>query len=270
MPFRTAPRFRPAAAPAEIGGVAFATAADVLVAAGVAVVDATATCTVPGVIGNGFVAGQIQTLASVLPSLSVAGVTNTTTSADGAEAEDDEYHRERIVLAPEQWSNAGSVGAYRFWARSAHPDVIDVAVASPSPAVVTIHPLTWSGLPSQGIKDRVYATCSADTVRPLTDDVRVLDPVLVDYQIVARITRLKDADSTLTLTTAQTAAQNWRDAGLKKLGGDIVRTQIIRALHGYGVYSLDLQQPAVDQVIGSQGWSRCTAIDVSLSGLADE
>lgn len=269
-PVPAAATILPAGTMVEIGDVAFATNADVLVAAGVASVDTAATCTVPGVIGNGFVAGQIQTLASVLASLSVESVTNTTVSANGAEAEDDEYYRERIVLAPEQWSNAGSVGAYRFWARSAHPDVIDVAVVSPTPGVVNIHPLTKTGLPSQGIKDLVYATCSADTVRPLTDDVRVLDPVVVDYQITARITRFKDADSTLTLTTAQTAAQNWRDAGLKKLGTDIVRTQIIRALHGYGVYSLDLQKPAVDQVVGPQGWSRCTAIDVSISGIADE
>jgi phage-related baseplate assembly protein len=222
------------------------------------------------VIGNGFVAGQIKALASVLPALSVASVANTRTSEGGAEAEDDEYYRERIVLAPEQWSNAGSVGAYRFWARSAHPDVIDVAVVSPSPGVVNIHPLTRLGLPTQSIKDLVYAKCSADTVRPLTDEVMVLDPVVVDHEIVARITRFKDADSTLTLSEAQSAAQAWSDASRLKLGGDIVRTQINRRLHGYGVYSLDLQQPAADLVVGPQGWARCTSIDIAISGVAGD
>lgn len=269
-PVPAAPSILPAGTTVEIGDVAFATDADVLVAAGAASADADATCTQVGVVGNGFVVGQIKALASVLPALSVASVANTRASEGGAEAEDDEYYRERIVLAPEQWSNAGSVGAYKFWARSAHPDVIDVAVVSPTPGVVNIYPLTKAGLPTQSIKDLVYATCSADTVRPLTDDVSVLDPVVIDYEIVARITRFRDADSTLTLSEAQSAAQAWRDAGLLKLGGDVVRTQINRKLHGYGVYSLDLQQPAVDLVVGPQGWARCTAIDVAISAIAGE
>jgi phage-related baseplate assembly protein len=269
-PTPAAPSVLAAGVMVEIGDVAFATTADVLVGAGVASIDVHATCTQVGVIGNGFVAGQIKALASVLPALSVASVANTRTSEGGAEAEDDEYYRERIVLAPEQWSNAGSVGAYRFWARSAHPDVIDVAVVSPSPGVVHIHPLSRLGLPTQSIKDLVYAKCSADTVRPLTDEVVVLDPVVVDYELVARITRLKDADSTLTLSEAQSAAQAWSDASRLKLGGDIVRTQINRRLHGYGVYSLDLQQPAADLVVGPQGWARCTLIDIAISGVAGD
>lgn len=269
-PKPAAPAVLPAGTVVEGGDVAFATDADVVVAAGSDSVEVSATCTAVGVVGNGFVAGQIQSLASVIPNLSIASVANTTTSANGAEEEDDEYYRERIVLAPEQWSNAGSVGAYQFWARSAHPDVIAVAVVSPSPGVVNIHPLTKTGLPTQTIKDLVYAKCGADTVRPLTDEVHVLDPVLSDYQIVARITRFKNADNALTLSTAQKAAQDWQAASLKKLGADIVRTQISTALHGYGVYSLELLQPAVDKIVGPEGWAHCTAIDVQITAIADE
>lgn len=260
----------PAGTLVTVGEIAFGTDSDVVVAAGAQSIEIDATCTTPGVIGNGFVVGQVQTLDSVLPDLSVAAVSNTTVTADGAEAEDDEYYKERITLAPERWSNCGSVGAYQFWARSAHPDIIAVAVVSPSPGVVNLHPLTKTGLPSQGIKDLVAAACSADTARPLTDDVHVLDPVLSDYQIVARITRYKNADNDLTLSTAQKAAQDWQAASQKRLGADIVRTQINKALHGYGVYSLDLLQPAADQPVGEQGWSRCTGIDVSITAIADE
>jgi phage-related baseplate assembly protein len=260
----------PAGTLVTVGDVGFSTGEDVVVAAGAASIDIAASCTTPGVVGNGFVVGQVQTLDSVLPNLSVASVSNLTVTADGAEAEDDEYYKERIALAPEQWSNAGSVGAYQFWARSAHPDVIAVAVVSPTPGVVNIHPLTKTGLPSQAIKDLVAEKCSASKVRPLTDDVHVLDPVLVDYQIVARITRYKNADNALTLSTAQKAAQDWQAASQKRLGADIVRTQINKALHGYGVYSLELLQPAADQAVGDQGWSRCTNIDISIVAIADE
>lgn len=145
-----------------------------------------------------------------------------------------------------------------------------MAIVSPTPGVVNIHPLTKSGLPSQDIKDAVFAKCSADTVRPLTDDVHVLDPVVTDYQIVARITRRKNADNNLTLSKAMSAAQGRWAASRKELGADIVRTQISSALHGYGVYSLELLQPAADQVVGLEGWSRCTAIDVQISAIADE
>lgn len=254
----------------EGGGIAFATNSDVIVAAGSAQVDVPATCTTTGVVGNGFLAGQIQTLTSVVADLSISAVSNTTVSSGGADTEDDDGYRERIVLAPEQWSNAGSVGAYQFWARSAHPDVIAVAVVSPTPGVVNIHPLTKTGLPSQAIKDLVFERCSAQTVRPLTDDVHVLDPVVTDYQIVAKITRYKNADSVLTLSTAQKAAQDWKDASTLRLGADIVRTQINSALHGYGVYALELQQPAADQIVGPEGWARCTGVDVQITSIAGE
>lgn len=260
----------PAGTTAEGGDVAFATDADAVVAAGTESVEVSATCTTAGVVGNGFVAGQIANLASVVANLSIKSVANTTASANGAEQEDDEYYRERVVLAPEQWSNAGSVGAYRFWARSAHPDVIAVAVVSPTPGVVNIHPLTKNGLPTQTIKDLVYEKCGADTVRPLTDEVHVLDPVVTDYQIVARITRFKNADNALTLSTAQQAAQDWQAASRKRLGADIVRTQINSALHGYGVYALELLQPAVDQIVGLEGWARCTGVDVQITAIASE
>ena len=260
----------PAGTTVEGGGVAFATDADIVLAAGTAQVEVAATCTTTGAIGNGFLAGQIQTLTSVVPDLSISAVSNVTASSSGADIEDDDGYRERIVLAPEQWSNAGSVGSYQFWARSAHPDVIAVAVVSPTPGVVNLHPLTKTGLPSQAIKDLVFERCSAQTVRPLTDDVHVLDPVVTDYQIVAQITRYKNADSALTLSTAQKAAQAWQEASALRLGADIVRTQINSALHGYGVYALNLLQPAVDQVVGPEGWARCTGVDVQITAIAGE
>ena len=46
-----------------------------------------------GIVGNGFVAGQIKTLSSSLPGLSVDTVHNITTSAGGADEEDDALER---------------------------------------------------------------------------------------------------------------------------------------------------------------------------------
>ena len=64
------------------------------------------------------VVGQINTLVD--PIAYISSVSNTTASTGGTDTEDDENYRERIQLAPESFSVAGSEGAYIYWARSAH------------------------------------------------------------------------------------------------------------------------------------------------------
>lgn len=249
----------------EGGEVSFACLAQTMVPPGALSIDVEAACTQAGIVGNGFLAGQIKTLSGSLPGLSVESVQNITTSAGGADAEDDEHLRERIVLAPEQFSNAGSSGAYRFFALSAHADVIDVAVVSPTPGVVNIHPLVKTGLPSAAVKAAVLAACNAQRVRPLTDQVLVLDPVVVDYTITAQLTLFSTADAALALSEAQRAVAAYRDRQQSRLGLDVVRTQIIEVLQVYGVYSVALPQPALDQVLPDQGWPRCTAITITVA-----
>ncbi|WP_395060410.1 baseplate J/gp47 family protein [Polaromonas sp.] len=252
----------------EGGEISFECLAQNTVPPGALSIDVEAACTQAGVNGNGFVPGQIKTLSSSLPGLSVDTVQNITTSAGGAEEEDDEHLKERIVLAPEQFSNAGSVGAYRFYALSAHQDIIDVAVVSPTPGVVNLHPLVKTGLPSAAVKAAVLAACNADRVRPLTDQVNVLDPVIVDYAITAQLTLFSTADAALAQSEAEKAAVAYRDRQQARLGQDIVRTQIIEVLHSYGVYSVALPQPAADQVLSDHSWPRCTAITITVAGTA--
>jgi phage-related baseplate assembly protein len=248
----------------EGGQVSFETVADATVSAGSTSVDVEVACTQSGVVGNGFVAGQINVLSTPLPGLSVASVQNTDTSADGADAETDEQFRERIVLAPEQFSNAGSAGAYRFYARSAHPEIIDVAVVSPTPGVVDLYPLVASGLPSDAVKAAVLAACNADRVRPLTDQVNVLDPVVVEYTITAHLTLFTTADATLAQSEAQKAAEAYRDRMQSALGKDIVRDELIATLKVYGVYSVGLVGEDIE--LDDQSLPRCTAINITVAG----
>jgi phage-related baseplate assembly protein len=198
----------------------------------------------------------------------LTGLTNAAGEAVGDEPDD--RFRERILLAPERYSNAGSVGAYRYHALSAHVDIIDVAVLSPTPGVVNIHPLIKEGLPSAAVKAAVLAACNADRVRPLTDQVNVLDPVIVDYSIKAGLTLFRGADAALALSEAQKAAEAYRDRQQARLGRDIVCTQIIDVLHGYGVYSVALNSPALDKLIADDQWPRCTAIVITLAGTAQD
>lgn len=254
----------PKGAVIEGGGVSFLTLDDVTVPAGGQSVEVDAECSAAGVSGNGFVAGQIKILSTALPALSVASVQNITTSEGGAEEELDDRYKERIVLAPEQFSNAGSSGAYRFHTLSAHQDIIDVAVVSPTPGVVNLHPLVKTGLPSQAVKDAVFAACNSERVRPLTDDVHVLDPIIVDYEIKAELTLYSSADAVMALAEAQKAAEAYRDRMQSSLGKDIVCDDQIAALKVYGVYSVGLI--GVDIELSDESWPRCTGINISVIG----
>uniref|UniRef100_UPI0027DF73D8 baseplate J/gp47 family protein n=1 Tax=Neisseria bergeri TaxID=1906581 RepID=UPI0027DF73D8 len=67
--------------------------------------DLEAVCTQTGVSGNGFAAGQINTLVSPIDGVSAA---NIEVSAGGADEESDDAYRQRILLAPESFSVAGA------------------------------------------------------------------------------------------------------------------------------------------------------------------
>jgi phage-related baseplate assembly protein len=135
-----------------------------------------------GSLANGLLPGQINKLVDPLPW--VDSVSNITVSSGGADIEDDENLRERIHLAPESFSVAGPVGAYISWARNATQLVVDVGVDSPVPGVVQVYPLLAGGqLPTQEILDLVAATLSADDIRPTSDNVQVLTPIPVEYDL---------------------------------------------------------------------------------------
>lgn len=283
-PVPTLSTLLPAGVLVEGAGLVFQTSSTVLVASGQASVDVPAFCTQVGVVGNGFAPGQINALDGNVPGFAVTGVSNITATAGGANEESDERLRERVVLAPEQFSTAGSAGSYRYHAVSAHPDVVDVAIRSPQLALqsgsiaavgdvpagcVYIYPLTRQGLPSTPIKNAVAAACSAETVRPLTDFVQVFDPELQTYALTVQLTILTGADAVATLARAQQAAQEFVAERSSRLGADIVRSQIINVLQGSGVYNVNLVQPAADLLVPAHGWAQCAGISVTVAGVAN-
>lgn len=167
------------------GRLSFISDQDVVIAPGQLQATVGSTCLTAGVLGNGWAAGQIN----VIGNPPVVGMTasNVTVTADGVEDEDDERYRERIILAPEAYSNAGSRGAYRYHALAVHQSIIDVAVHGPAegqlPGHVALYPLTATGLPTSDLLERVESLVSGERVRPLryrqgaaTDNRAVHDP----------------------------------------------------------------------------------------------
>lgn len=250
------------------GGVVFATDYNLTIKAGDVSGDMAATATTAGAAGSGYIAGEVAELLQ--PVAYVGTAANVTTTSAGAEAESDDNYRERIREAPESWTNAGSKGAYRFFARSAHPQIIDVAVTSPSAAVVNVYPLMSYGLPSQEILDLVEAALNDEKVRPLTDQVQAVAPTQVAFTIAGAVTLYDWADTASVLDAIDVALARYQADLQKKLGKDIVLTQIIAAINGVGgVYKTVLTSPLVDTVLSDDNWANCIGVEITVAGYAN-
>ncbi len=244
----------------------FATDAALTIPAGQLTGDVTATADAAGAGGNGYLAGEINDMVDPVPY--VQGAVNTSVTVGGAEIEDPERYRGRIMLSPEHFSSAGPEGAYIYWAKTAHPLIIDVKVTSPSPGVVNVYPLMTTGLPSDDIRDLVAATLTAIKVRPLTDNVAVISPAEVQFSIMVAVTLLASCadsdDAAIVAISALIAA--YTDQMRAALGKDIVKDDFISIIKGYrGAYNsvfTDFDEQALDDT----QWANCTAIAVTIAG----
>lgn len=235
--------------------VYFAPREPVEILSGHTVADVLVVCTETGALGNGYLPGQIKGLVDPLPW--IQSVENTTISAGGADTEDDEHLRERGRLAPEAFSNAGSYGAYRFWAMSAHQDVVDVAVIGPPEidlGCVELYPLMSGGvLPTEELLNLILAACNADDVRPLTDHVSAHSPVEVMYVLkVAYWIERDDATQANAIKAAvERAASEWVTWQRSKIGRDIVPSRLIQMIMAAGAKRVEVISPPY-QVLGGK------------------
>lgn len=251
--------------------LAFITDEEVLIPAGQTQVTVTATCSTVGEAGNGWAVGQISVITN--PPFAGLLATNIAVSFDGAEDEDDDRYRERIILAPEAYSNAGSRGAYRYHAMAVHQSIVDVAVHGPAegqlPGHVALFPLTTSGLPTADLLQRVLALVGGEKVRPLCDTVHALPPVQVDYSINARIVFFNSADRVTTMAQVQAAANAYVLELSAGLGVDIVPEQLIARLQVAGVYRAFVEQPAVPRELLGNEWAVCSSIQLIDAGTSN-
>ena len=222
------------------GIVTFATDEELVIAAGDLTGDVSASCTVAGVAGNGYLPGQISTIVRPMTFVDLAENTNATYG--GADIESDEDYAERIRLAPNAFSVAGPIKAYVFYTQSVSSAIIDVSVDSPTPGVVNVYPLLEGGvIPDQTLLDKVLEKLSAEDVRPLTDDVHALQAEAVTYTINVRyFIKNSDKNKAETIRTNVAAAvENYRLWQQGKIGRDIVPAELVRAVMNAGAARLD-------------------------------
>lgn len=236
--------------------------------------DVTAVCTTPGSAANGYAVGQIS--VQLNPSTLIGNVTNTTIPSGGGAPETDNHLRARIQAAPNQFSVAGPTGAYRYWALTADPSIMDAVVSSPQPGSVNVYVLPGpipvqpasspnaSGIASAALLSKVLAIVSSASVRPLTDTVAALAVTEVDYEITGTVTLYSDGDLVSVTTNVNAAAAAFALALASRIQRDIVPSQIIEALQAVaGVYEVVLSAPSYTQLTVGQ-WANCTAINLTV------
>lgn len=233
----------PAGTEVTNGIVTFATDEELVIAAGDLTGDVAASCTVPGVAGNGYLPGQLTTI--VRPMTFVDMAENTNETYGGADAESDEDYAERIRLAPNAFSVAGPIKAYIFYTKSVSSAIIDVSVDSPTPGVVNVYPLLEGGvIPDQTLLDKVLETLSDEDVRPLTDDVHALQAMAVPYTIEVHYF-IKNADKnkgTAIQAAVTEAVEKYRLWQQGKIGRDIVPDELVRAVMNAGACRINNTQ----------------------------
>ena len=254
------------------GTILFATTESVEIPAGEKSVTVTEQCTLAGTQGNGYVAGQLKKLVDPFPF--EMSVENVTESYGGGDIENDENFRERIQIAPESFSVAGPTGAYEYYARSAHQDIIDVAVVGPpdtEPGNVNIYPLILNGdLPTQEILDAVYEVCNAEDKRPDTDFVHVLPPEAVYFELNVKywIDRKRATQAAQIQVAVESAVNGWVTWQRSKLGRDLNPSELNHRMVAAGAKRTEINSPEFKVLTASQV-AILTLKTLTLGGLED-
>jgi phage-related baseplate assembly protein len=167
-------------------------------------------------------------------------------------------------------STAGPAESYRFHALSAHGDVEDASVISPTPGqvVVTVLSNDGDGTPSAELLAAVDRHLNAENIRPLTDQVTVQAATIVPYAVEAELTLYPGPAPSPVLAAAQIALEAYV-AATRRLGFDVTRSGLFAALHQPGVQNVELVWPEADIPIDATHAAHCTDTLITLAGEVD-
>ena len=241
------------------GGVYFATMETAVLPARSTFIDVMAECTTGGADYNGFSVGTIATLVDLIPYIGAASNITATSGGDDGEPfteEGDQRYRERIRLSPAIQSTAGPESAYRYFALSADPNIIDVTVDCPEDEanVVNLYPLMAGGaLPGEDVLQKVLDALS-DDVRPMTDKVNAISPTAVEYEVEIKYYCTKDEESaTIEAIEGVGGAidqyNQWQTAALaRNINPDQLRRFVLAPSTGTGALRVDIVKPAFKEL----------------------
>lgn len=251
------------------GKAAFATLESAVIPAGELYAETMVRADQPGTALNGLIAGQINLLID--PVAYIAKTVNVSPTVFGADVEDDTRLRARTQLAPESYTCAGSLGAYRYHAMSAHQDIADARPWRPRDGWVDVRIVMKGGeLPTEEILELVRRRLSAEDVRPLTDNLIVAAPESVEYRLAVSwaLQRDNEALSAGIQSKVMAAVERYRLWQRSAPGRDIDPTELYSLMKQAGarhvVVGFEFQKLAPSQI------ARESSVDVRFMGIEEE
>ena len=197
--------------------------------------------------------------------LTVTPADNTAVPPTPAIMETDADYRLRLQLQPESESVAGPRDAFRFHAISADGQIKDAAVTSPQGGTTEVFVLTHtgSGIPGAPLLATVSAALNGESIRPLSEEVIVSAPAIVNYALSVELT-LFAGPATEVVTAAVNAALFAFATDHHRLGTDIIRSAIDAAAHQSGVKKVVIVSPPADIACNEGQAPYCTGITVAI------
>lgn len=262
--------FIPIGTKASVGELVFETTASATLSSSRKSVELPAKCTVPGLVGNGWAIGQINTLVNTLHDEITVSVMNATIPSGGVVVESDDAYRERILLALEAFSVGGPKKSYEYYARRVSQAIVDVHVDNDVDSsgnriggTVAVTLLTNDGLPSEELIAKVKAELNDDSIRPLCDTVVVRAPNAVEYQVAAVLDLLDTANADDVLVAAEKAWEIYQAGRFSKLGVDVVPLEVQMALKVSGVYDVRIDGLSHIKVAQNE-WAKCVGFRLTI------
>lgn len=226
------------------GDIVFATEDDLEIKAGELFGDVDAVCETSGTIGNNLAPGQVKEIIDVYDYFQK--IENITKTSGGADEETDEDFRERMREDMESYSTAGPANGYIYHTKSVSAAISDVSVDSPEPGIVDIRVLLKNGeKPTETVLKGIEDSLNADTIRPLTDTVKVSVPDSVEFEINVTfwIEQGNMANAKIIEENARAAVNDFIEWQTEKMERDINPSNLIARLMKTGVKRVEVRKP---------------------------
>lgn len=223
------------------GLVRFETTQEVTLAVGELSVDAPAAAVECGAAGN-VPAGTILNMA-VAPA-GIAACTNPAAFTGGADREDDESLRTRILETYRRLANGANAAYYQQTAMSFD----EVAAATVIPrargiGTVDVVLTTLTGMPEEELLERVEERLQQ--AREIAVDVHVTGPTLKTVDVSLSVQTQEGRDTNAVVQAVEQALRGWFDG--RRLSGPILRAKLGSLIYGVeGVENYTLTAPAAD------------------------
>ena len=163
-----------------------------------------------GTAGNGLMKGaQMQML---IPQNGITGISCTSSAAGGQDREPDETYRERIRTFGLANCTTGPRAMYEAAAKNVSSEILDVFAYNQGAGKVGISVLTEKNAETDTILEAVEKALNDQTVRPMTDQVTVLQSPAVPYQLKVIYSSTDDIQGAV--ANAVQSYQQWQDEGI--------------------------------------------------------